>query len=88
MKLSISTLILLIVPARFLPTHVVIKLMKRIDKKIRKDQNEENDFMIANSNNCAQMGFESYEVDGIIVKKNLLEKPFSSFLSSFILDFE
>lgn len=69
MKLSISILILLIVPTRFLPTHVVIKLMKRIDKKIRKDQNEENDFMIANSNNCAQMAFESYEVDGIIVKK-------------------
>ncbi|EIE84929.1 hypothetical protein RO3G_09639 [Rhizopus delemar RA 99-880] len=52
-----------LIPTRFLPTHVVIKLMKRIDKKIRKDQNEENDFMIANSNNCAQMGFESYEVD-------------------------
>lgn len=44
--------------------------------------------MIANSNNCAQMAFESYKVDGTIFKKYLLENFFSSFLSSFILDFE
>jgi hypothetical protein len=62
--------------------------MKRMDKKIRKDQNKENDFMIANSNNCAQMAFEGYKVDGTIFNKYLLEKFFSSFLSSFILDFE